>query len=235
MPVMGNSAGALELLPNHLYPEPWLKLCEYGQDKKLREIASLPKGDPYEMYSDFQSWYRLLDPRLCDPARRYKDVEGGVETQLSTVISQAEHFHKQVIDDYYHTNTYAFFGEDGDHLTYGSIRWAMRNRSSDVLTAQQFKSAALTDIPTSESRQVKIEGHGKGDQQYRFFDLMPQDAKSDGTVSPQSGAAPKGKPGVKRVFKTTGYDHQGSYNNKHMVQLTQYLIAKMVAEKEGQC
>ena len=201
----------------------------------MRETVSLPEGDPYTMYRNFEPWYRLLDPALCDPAGRYKRVHKGIATKVSACINQAEHFHKQVLDEYYHPNTYVFFGEDEDHLTYGSIRWSMRNRSGKALTPQQIKAAQLMEVPDGESRLVKVAGHGQGLEQNRFFELQPQDAKGDGTVSPQSGSAPKGKPGVKRVFKTKGYDHQGSYNNKHMVRLTKYLIAKMVAEKESKC
>jgi hypothetical protein len=168
---------------------------------------------------------------LCDPAKRYDEREGGITKKLVATIRQAEHFHKQVIDEYYHPNTYAFYGEDGKEMTYGTIRWAMHNQSGHALTPENIKTAALLDTPEGETRFVKVEGHGQGLEQNRFFDLQVQDAMGDGTVAPKSGGAPKGKPGVKRVFKTKGYDHQGSYTDKHMVQLTEYLIAKMVAEK----
>lgn len=235
MPVMGASPGVLELLPNHRYPERWLKLCEHGPNKAVREMVSLPEGDPYAMYRDFKPWYRLLDPALCDPAKRYEGKLGGVIGIVTKAINQAEHFHKNIIDEHYHPNTYVFYGEDGNEMSYGTVRWAMHNQSGHLLTPEQIKTAALLDTPEGESRMVKVTGHGAGLEQNRFFTLQPQDAKGDGTVSPKSGAAPKGKPGVKRVFKTQGYDHQGSYKDKQMALLTKHLIVKMVAEKGTAC
>ena len=119
------------------------------------------------------------------------------------------------------------------------IRWANSRPGQPLLperiTPEQIKSAALIEPPGDDSRQVNVAGRGRDLGQNRYFTLQPQDAKGDGTVSPKSGAAPKGKPGVKRVFKTQGYDHQGSYNNKQMALLTRHLIAKMVAEKASKC
>ena len=63
-----------------------------------------------------------------------------------------------------------------------------------------------------------------------FFLLRPQDVSGDGTVPWQSGTAPKGQAGVRRVFRTTGFDHQGSYNNDAMRQLTCHLICKIAQD-----
>lgn len=259
MPVMGASPGVLELLPNHRYPERWLRLGEIRRDarkhainsivtaevtapsdaldeeQKMREIVSLPEGDPYAMYRDFKPWYRLLDPALCDPAKRYEGKLGGVIGIVTKAIDQAEHFHKNVIDEHYHPNTYAFYGEDGNEMSYGTVRWAIQNPDSHTLTPEQLKAARLQEQPEGDARFVKIAGMGEGVEQHRFFHIQPQDAKGDGTVAPKSGAAPKGKSGVKRVFKTQGYDHQGSYNDKQMALLTKHLIVKMVAEKGTAC
>ena len=76
MPVMGASPGALELLPNHRYPERWLKLCEYrpneygrkdGPNESPRDLLSLPEGNRLPMYRNFESWYGFLLPPLFDP------------------------------------------------------------------------------------------------------------------------------------------------------------------------
>jgi hypothetical protein len=64
----------------------------------------------------------------------------------------------------------------------------------------------------------------------RAVQFMPgeQDTSGDGTVSQQSGDGPRGK--VRRTFRTTGFDHQGSYANEHMLKLTHHLICKIVQE-----
>jgi hypothetical protein len=46
-----------------------------------------------------------------------------------------------------------------------------------------------------------------------------------GAVPHQSGLAPE--KGVKQIFRTNGYDHQGSYNNESMLALTLQLIARI--------
>jgi hypothetical protein len=39
-------------------------------------------------------------------------------------INKAERFHKGIISNYYHPNTYAFCGRDAHQLSYGTVRWA---------------------------------------------------------------------------------------------------------------
>jgi len=127
-------------------------------------------------------------------------------------------------------------------MSYGTVRWAMHNRPALAtttdrikITADNIKTATLRDPPEGAHRWVRIAGNSEGVEQDHVFSLEPQDDRGDGTVSPKSGAAPKGKPGVKRVFKTQGFDHQGCYNNKQMALLTKHLIVKMVAEKAKVC
>lgn len=226
MPVMGVAPGVLELLPNHRYPGKWLLASTY-RDQQYQDVLQLPKGDPYAMYRDFKPWYRLLDPALCDPAKRYTDKIGGITGKINKAINQAEHFHKQVIDEYYHPNTYVYYGEDAKHLAHGVVRWRAPNAANQGLTGARLDSGRLDSTTYTGGRNVWVEGF----EGHWYFEPAAQEAKGDGTVSPASGAAPKGKPGVKRVFKTTGYEHQDSYKDEPMAQLTKYLIVKMVAEK----
>ena len=126
VPVMGVSPGPLELLPNHLHPPGWLKaLVKEPSSSTPREMLALPKADPYdEIYRDMSSWYRLIDPALIDPGGRYQKTKGGALKVVELAINQAEAFHKAMISDYYHPNTYAFCGQDAHHLSYGTVRWA---------------------------------------------------------------------------------------------------------------
>ena len=73
VPVMGVSPGPLELLPNHLHPPGWLKaLVKEPNSSTSKEMLALPKADPYdEIYRDMSSWYRLIDPALLDPGKKY--------------------------------------------------------------------------------------------------------------------------------------------------------------------
>jgi len=60
------------------------------------------------------------------------------------------------------------------------------------------------------------------------FTHSVQDGPGDGTVPQQSGMGPG--QGVKQLFRTRGYDHQGSYANELMLALTLQLIAKIALE-----
>lgn len=250
IPVMGVSPGPLELLPNHLHPPGWLKaLVKDRKGTTEREMLSLPQSDPYdEIYRDMKSWYRLIDPALLDPGKKYATDFGQGETngamaKCIEAIGQAEHFHKEIIGNYYHPNTYAFYGRDADQLSYGTVRWAGTWHGQDAMHEARLRqgkpassntpgrviadfglSTATADHPalqpTNGTRPRPIANSSIE------FHIQPQDAPGDGTVNWQSGEAPGLN--IKRLFCTTGYDHQGSYNDPNMRQLTFHLICKIV-------
>jgi len=115
-PVLVTSPGPLELLPNHLYPGPWLHVSvrqpsgSQSVPDAVLDCLHLPnetKPDPYKIYRDLTSWYRLVDPALADPAGKYKpeNKNGTVEAAIEKAIDTAERFHKEHLGDYYHPNT----------------------------------------------------------------------------------------------------------------------------------
>ncbi|MDP3673247.1 MAG: hypothetical protein Q8R69_26575, partial [Telluria sp.] len=216
-PVMAVSPGVLELLPNHLYPGPWLLVTTKRSKGDDNHHLDLPVGNPYDLYRDTTSWYRMVNPALADPADIYK---GGVGRAIKTAVDQAERFHTKVLDSYYHPNTYAFYSGDAGRRTYGQCRWIsstpLGGMSIDGVNNGKFES-----YTNSGGRNVTFKG-GKA----HHFMLMEQDANGDGTVPLQSGAGPEGK--VRQAFRTRGYDHGGSMRSDAMLLLTQHLIVKIV-------
>jgi hypothetical protein len=89
-------------------------------------MLALPKSDPYdEIYRDMKSWYRLIDPALLDPGRPLSQPKAERSyRKCIEAIDKAERFHKEIISNYYHPNTYAFCGRDAHQLSYGTVRWA---------------------------------------------------------------------------------------------------------------
>lgn len=242
-PVLATSPGALELLPNHLYPQPWLHVriiksvglpqaAGYGAKDdvvRLREAAAdylhLPNArnpNPYDLYRDLTSWYRLVNPAIADPADKYLEKPGGVELQIRSAIATAENFHR-ALGDFYHPNSYVFYGDDQNKLSYGQIRWVARQGtgSTGALTAGNIAGAKFLGHTSGGQRRVLVEGKTE-----LHFEPEPQEAHGDGTVPRHSGAGPAGK--VKQAFATRGYDHQGSYKNDDMLMLTLHLIVKIV-------
>jgi pimeloyl-ACP methyl ester carboxylesterase len=231
-PVMAAAPGALELLPNQFYPRPWLhvRVVRSSGPTGARETAydflHLPnesEPNPYDLYRNTRDWYRLINPALADPAHLYRNRNGGVAKIISDAIGAAENFHNE-LEDYYHPTTFAYFGNDKAHLSYGQVRWVGRETGASggvLLTPANIKAARFVEHSQDGARTVEV------DKRHRFtFAPEPQDAPGDDTVPHQSGAGPGGK--VRQVFITHGYRHQESFKDSNMVLLTRYCIVKIV-------
>jgi pimeloyl-ACP methyl ester carboxylesterase len=217
-PVMATAPGPLELLPNHLYPKPWLFVSTKRQSSPDMDYLQLPTDSPYDLYRDMNSWYRLIDPALADPADKYN---GNPAPFIIKAINQAENFHKRVLDTYYHPNSYAFYGNDFQQRSFGSCRWLSEPHFVGLSASEVQKGKPEGSSTFGGGRNVSFPNKGTA-----YFHHMDQDASGDGTVPSQSGAGPSGK--VKQLFATRGCDHQGSYSNGAMLALTQHLIVKIV-------
>lgn len=230
-PTMATACGALELLPNHLYPSPWLFASVRKKDGTIKDVAPLFYGNVYDMYRDFSVWYRVINPELADPAGKYDpEIDGGVNQAIVRAIGQAEKFHTKVLDSYYHPNSYAYYGADEKQLSFGVMRWVTDNQ--DFLEKKTSQLICIGQATSDESfvggRTMVMPKNFPGAGTTSWFMPGDQDAPGDGTVSHQSGDGPRGK--VKRVFRTTGYSHQDSYADKHMLKLTFHLIARVSQE-----
>ena len=243
-PVLATSPGALELLPNHLYPGPWLhvrvmtgvatpppssgghtNVAGYAPEK--RDCLHLPNAkapNPYDLYRDVNSWYRLINPALADPAGIFSEEKGGVKKAIRTAVDTAERFHL-TLGDYYHPHTYAFYGDDQHKRAYGQVRWVAWQQAgaTTAVTAASVGAANFLGHTAQGHRRVRLEGKSE-----LLFGIEQQDARGDGTVPQQSGTGPRGK--VRQVFATKGYDHQGSYKHPDMLMLTLRLVVKIVQE-----
>jgi pimeloyl-ACP methyl ester carboxylesterase len=222
--VMATSAGVLELLPNHLYPRPWLHLrtvSTAGGRKTWHDWVNLPHDSPYTMYRDMTAWYRMIDPQLADPASMHRKV--GIVNAVSGAIDEAEHFHVQELGSYYHPNTYAFYGCDPSRRTFSRISWIADDKPASgriaLSAASISRGKAKLRVPDG-GRCVDVDGC--------VLTFLPdsQDAAGDGTVPEASGLCTGGV--LKRLFATRGYSHQKSYDPDYMVLLTQHLVVKIV-------
>jgi pimeloyl-ACP methyl ester carboxylesterase len=231
-PVLATSPGALELLPNHLYPGPWLhaRVVQASGAAGGRETAvdylHLPdeaRPDPYKLYRDMTSWYRLVDPALADPAGKYSKQPGGIVEAIKDSVAAAERFHMKYLGDYYHPNTYAFYGDDPNQLAFGQVRWLGRKESGSrtALTPANIKQASFVGHQRGAGRVVHLDPECS-----LLFKPEPPESRGDRTVPAQSGAGPTGK--VQHLFRTQGYDHQGAYNNEDMLMLTLRLVVRIV-------
>jgi pimeloyl-ACP methyl ester carboxylesterase len=228
-PVMATACGALELLPNHLYPSRWLFASVKKSDGTVVDVSHLQPDNIYDLYRNYDAWFRMIDLEIADPAGKFEDVQNGVRIAVDCAVAQAEKFHRQILGDYYHPNTYAYYGADEKKRSFGVFRW--------VTNEQQVLSDPLNKtIPAAQGGKAIFNGDRYIEMPEVFhspvfsihFSPGEQDTSGDGTVPRQSGDGPRGK--VHRIFCTTGFDHQGSYANIDMLKLTHHLICKIVQE-----
>lgn len=241
-PVLATAPGVLELLPNKRYPRPWLHVRtafqpgsgvaagngKLGRERFTSEGATdhlrLPDArtsNPYDLYRDMQSWYRMIDPRLADPAGKFSQEPDGVVQAIQTALALAEAFHDG-LGDYYHPHSYVIQGADPHKPAYGKLRWCARRRSGPnaVLTSSNISGAKSVAAGQNGDRRVSVEGKSE-----LHFDLEPQDASGDGTVPHIPSETFPG--GVKQVFTGRGYDHQDAFNDEGVSLLTLRLVASI--------
>ncbi|TFW32793.1 esterase/lipase family protein [Massilia horti] len=235
MPVMAVAPGVLELLPNQFYPGPWLNLSvvtSAGQEEKRTDLLGLPQNNPYDLYRDLESWYRVINPALADPAQKYDRKANRVDDAISKAIKAAEDLHRNVLarpdgenglKPYYHPNSYVFYGDDAEHRAFGEIRWVARQQpgQSVALTPGSIRKAKFIGQSSDGVREVEVDGGYR----LRFHTDVPESAGDD-TVPRQSGAGPQGH--VREIYATRGYGHQESFQQDSMLMLTRHLIVKIV-------
>jgi pimeloyl-ACP methyl ester carboxylesterase len=243
-PVLATSPGALELLPNHLYPGSWLhvrvvkvrgsahpvndeaKGLIQPHEEMVTDYLKLPSQstpNPYDLYRDMRCWYRMIDPQLADPAKKYASQQLALKA-ITDAIDMAENLHR-ALGDYYHPNTYVYYGDDRNKRSFGQMRWLARQwgSSATALTTSNVSAAQVIGRQYGKRRQVLLEG-----KTLLHFEPDVQDTRGDGTVPHQSGSGPAGK--VKQIYAAQGFDHQTSYGNGDILVLTLRLIAKIVQE-----
>jgi hypothetical protein len=167
-PVIANAPGCLELLPSHLYPPGWLRVERDVGRWDVETLFALPeKDDPYrEIYEQKDAWWRLVDPKLLDPALIHSKTDKGVAPEqawnaYSFRIANIKEFHRENLsrDDYHDADkTYVFYGEG--HKTFATVRWRLsrecgRIRAKDIRTAkagagnlQSIRHFVLTEAST---------------------------------------------------------------------------------------
>lgn len=233
-----------------------------GKDLQTN-VAPLPKSDPYEeIYKADGVWWEMVKNELIDPARMIKKDNPSQRAKdvYFKKIEKVKEFHSKITNKY-HSCTYVNYGHDSKHLSFGTLTWTL-DRPLRGLTAEQMKrlpGATAKQIGTYrqkivQEQMVKIK-EGKGtDANNRdlalenngiryislvsgnlgVFSISNQNAAGDGTVPHQSGCAPLKQSGVKQVFKMTGFDHQGSYNNLQVRRSVLYSIVKIIRENNIQ-
>lgn len=74
-----------------------------GSQQAAHDCLHLPSDgkEVYDLYRDTNSWYRVFDPTLADPAHFYNRRPGGANKVIANAISAAARFHRE-LHEYYH-------------------------------------------------------------------------------------------------------------------------------------
>ena len=218
--VLANSPGALQLLPSNEYGNGWLQVKHKDHTLKL-----LPqKGDPYEeIYKLKGKWYGLLREEWINPA---KDLNGGF-VRTARYLDQAKEFHKAIANTY-HEPSYGHYGADPEYKTWDHVVWEI-----DAM-------AIVPDVETlaiaTDNKKGTLQLHGKG-----AITRKGREVSDDINVTLQSASEPGDQTvplhsadqqrllshKFKGIFRQTGYDHQGSYQNEKALNSTLYCVVRI--------
>ena len=251
--VFASGAGPLELLPNQLYGNGWLKVKAKNAKESTSSLFSLPEnGDPYgEIYADSSHWWRLIHPGFLVSPEQRKDAVATTDgwKKYEKQLKKAKEFHYE-LGSYYHPKTYAHCGDDGNQRAWHQVTWRLEPLrdmatglwASNAPPADPIRKAELTSDRmrgTCEIRNAQTAGNvmysrnGQGVSGYISGDyyrawLSEQDSSGDATVPGHSGLAPR--PHVPFFARMRGFEHQGSYAQYEVKAVTLYSIVSLARE-----
>lgn len=239
--VFAQAPGALQLLPTTEYRREWLKI----NDEAGRNVASLPKSDPYsEIYLRRDRWWGLVRPEWLAP------IEGRPITwdRYAANVQLARDFHN-LIKGRYHERTYVYYGADPGIPSFENVKWEMKRgippRSGARPTSEQVYNMGFEHVRDiglnplrvgGEMRYIQTYSMGAGPQQINtsFYELSAakQDGGGDGTVPTSSGRAPLitgGGGSIRQQFRMHGFEHEKSYRNSAAQLATLFSIYRIVS------
>jgi hypothetical protein len=260
--ILSQAPGGLELLPTADYNDgkPWLKVREKSTrtDKPAVEILALPMGgDPYNEIYLSPAWYGLVPDSnlgLMKPGSKMPaDLGSGADTQraeLADTINDVRAFHES-IEKRYANPTYAHYGAQGKRVQpakeHDGLFGTSLMESGDLFTWGEvaWEGTGVGSLDPSQIAVLQDDGKGTLTTTSGLkLTLSAPDCPGDGTVPCYSGAAP-GKAGIAASFvhgqgnpgqrnEYFGYDHQGSYGDKHHRSLyaTMYAIVKIAQQAQ---
>lgn len=225
MPVFAQSPGPLQLLPSPEYGQGWLKIRD-GE-----RLISLPlHGDPYgEIYTKRGAWWSLIDENLLDPEQRASPEQNWLNyTKLIT--QQVSKFHR-AISGKYHPHTYAFWGDDEEHKTWGDVVWKRTQASSlwngDAYDAQNKPVNTNTLMGTIDV----VAGNFGPIDVHKTFELQAATENGDGTVPVRSGRVPTRYTQATAAYK--GIDHGAAYTKLPQQKFALWGIVKILNNVTG--
>ncbi|KQR78931.1 hypothetical protein ASG35_11275 [Burkholderia sp. Leaf177] len=229
--VFAQAPGALQLLPSTEYGSGWLKI----QDGE--SIQALPHSEPYtEIYIQEKKWWALVDESLInplDPEKVFITKDWGKIVEL--IREEVYPFHNSIANAY-HNQTFAFFGDDPKHATWGDVIWKRKARRFFESKASENTFPDLLQQPPGKGKGTGtytiVDPYNKSSSTAKFV-LQAPNENGDGTVPVRSGRSPFGKPGVQMCLAFSGVDHESAYKKETQKLFALWAITKLVDRVRG--
>ena len=235
--VFAQAPGALQLLPNKRYPTEWLQIRD-SDGALLPEQPST--GDPYEtIYKERYRWWGLVKEEWLSPPKG-EPIEFAQD--FIPNVTAASTFHEK-IQDYYHPNTWGFYGQGlGSYeravwtLTQGNApqtQGAPRKKDITALnhSAMREEGFSTIGVAATDERIWRVIT-----RQHDYFYLRLPVASTmgsgtgDGTVGVASARAPVASDNVKQLFCLRNIAHEACLRNSMDARYaTVYAINKIAA------
>jgi pimeloyl-ACP methyl ester carboxylesterase len=230
--VFAQSPGALQLLPSSDYGNGWLKIRD-GE----KSVPPLPQGgDPYtEIYTQRHLWWGLIDDKIINPLDiEKKSVDQDWLSFCILVNNVVRKFHT-AISCRYHAHTYAFYGDDKEHKTWGDVVWK-RTQISSWWNDPKYDSMDKPPAVDSRTGAIGVIAGSVGPMPIqKSFEIQAAGENGDGTVPIRSGRAPEKYAKVCIAF--SGVDHEGAYNPTPQPHPPQFFalwaITKLIGNVKG--
>jgi len=210
-PVLGNSPGALALLPTAAYPAGWLAI-DGG--------TALPKANPYaEIYRERKGWWKLVKEELLNPAKVGNPTQSKWDEYLET-LDRSEWLHMKKLGLIHHPNTYAHYSVASNEETVAAVRWRCTGKTAIPVGGLQM----MRDNLKGKVALQTIEG-----RLLEFNLARSERARGDGTVPAESAAVSENAVRFSAAFETY-FEHADSFENTGVIALTLHNIARMATQ-----
>jgi hypothetical protein len=222
--ILANTPGPLELLPAAAYGKEWLKVV----DGCGRTIRSWPQGDENALDSIYlqpqNNWWRLINPDWVNPGNVRDDDGGGLDNVIKR-LKRANKFLNAIETTFHPTHCYASYCTSDEHKSYGNLVFKVMDREVWDSRTITLPPADTWKLLTEDKKGTLTVQAGK---KVLTLKLQPMDAAGDETVPAERSA----RKIIGTLFphgsaKGSGYEHQGSYADSHVLTSMLYSIVKI--------
>lgn len=178
----------------------------------------------------------MVDETLINPLDPEKIFVKKDWDKVVELISEEVYPFHYAIANSYHSQTYAFFGDDPSHATWGDVVWKRKlprffgSRTSKTAFPDLLEQPPGTGIGTGSYTILDV--HNKSSASAKFV-LQAANENGDGTVPVRSGRAPAGKRGVQICLAFPDVDHEGAYKKQTQQLFALWAITKLVGGVRG--